>query len=310
MTRSSQWLGTPSVWFLALTIFALSGCEDPVGLAGEAGMVVFESGGIRIMEIGGGSEPLIEPHDMFDFSYSAPAWSPDGRQVAYLVWNGSNAPLFSPLNSVVIQPVNGGRDAQRTVGKFGYRHGPPAWSPDGAYLTFSVYDDTEREQSERIVFVPMDGSPAFSILGPLADYFAKDPAWSPDSHRLALVLNGRLMTASRTGEELQQLTPDSISAADPDWSPDGEWIAFTRVSSPSVLYLVRPDGTDLRRLDGTVSGSSPSWSPSGDRIMFSHTTVTEIPNGTMIERELAVLTIRNGQVDLLGILGDDPDWRR
>jgi Tol biopolymer transport system component len=49
------------------------------------------------------------------------------------------------------------------------------------------------------------------------------------------------------------------------WSPDGEWLAFTTDAS---LYLVRPDGTGLRRVVSGGFGTAPAvqWSPDGSRI--------------------------------------------
>jgi Tol biopolymer transport system component len=56
---------------------------------------------------------------------------------------------------------------------------------------------------------------------------------------------------------------------DPDWSPDGRFIAFasTREDGSTGIYVVRPDGRGLRRLfSGTAS--QVDWSPDGRRIAF------------------------------------------
>jgi Tol biopolymer transport system component len=37
-------------------------------------------------------------------------------------------------------------------------------------------------------------------------------------------------------------------ASSPEWSPDGEWIAFTDGENEADLWVVRPDGTGLRQL--------------------------------------------------------------
>lgn len=52
------------------------------------------------------------------------------------------------------------------------------------------------------------------------------------------------------------------------WSPDGRWLAFSRVRSEGdapEVWLVRPSGKGARRL---VKGGQPSWAPSGRWIAF------------------------------------------
>src|SRR5215208_6754921 len=72
----------------------------------------------------------------------------------------------------------------------------------------------------------------------------------------------------------------------PAWSPDGEKIAFMRTTrvdfvnsppssavpatGPSGLYLMKPDGTGLRKLSKEMPyAQSPLWSPEGKEIAFS-----------------------------------------
>jgi TolB protein len=54
---------------------------------------------------------------------------------------------------------------------------------------------------------------------------------------------------------------------DPDWSPDGQLIAFASSRKGGGIYVVRPDGTALRRLFRGVA-SNVDWSPDGRRIAF------------------------------------------
>ncbi len=59
----------------------------------------------------------------------------------------------------------------------------------------------------------------------------------------------------------------------PAWSPDGEWIAFNNENGTlGDIYLIKPDGTDLRRLTSTADISRDGnlvWSPDSKAIAFS-----------------------------------------
>ena len=68
---------------------------------------------------------------------------------------------------------------------------------------------------------------------------------------------------------------DGFWSMDPDWSPDGRWLAFSgyergvRYGNAQILVM-RSDGTGVRRLT-TLPGykRAPSWSPDGRHIVFS-----------------------------------------
>jgi Tol biopolymer transport system component len=58
---------------------------------------------------------------------------------------------------------------------------------------------------------------------------------------------------------------------EPAWSPDGTLIAFaSRRDGRSHIYMMRPDGTGLRRLtSASMDDAHPTWSPDGRRIAFA-----------------------------------------
>ena len=101
----------------------------------------------------------------------------------------------------------------------------------------------------------------------------------------------------------------------PTWSPDGKWIAFAsdRGQMPSggersELYVMRPNGTGLRRLthDRSVD-SNPAWSPDGTTIAF----VSNRPS--RVTGKFAIWTIKANGTGLRRLtdgqpLDSDPAW--
>ena len=66
------------------------------------------------------------------------------------------------------------------------------------------------------------------------------------------------------------ITPLRSQTAVPHVSPDGEWVACMQYPPPSVIRVMREDGTDQRQLTHITSENllyvRPRWSPDGKRI--------------------------------------------
>lgn len=71
-------------------------------------------------------------------------------------------------------------------------------------------------------------------------------------------------------QQVTRLSPVSSHALDATIAANGSWIAFTRIDGPnSQIWIVRPDGSGLRRLsDGTTNATSPSLSSDGGGVSF------------------------------------------
>ena len=86
------------------------------------------------------------------------------------------------------------------------------------------------------------------------------------------------MICSRKGRSLLNITNDPLAIDDdPEWSPDGEKIAFTchdvnddpLNSTTAEMYVINPDGTGRQQLTfNTEEERGPNWSPDGTLIVF------------------------------------------
>ncbi len=114
-------------------------------------------------------------------------------------------------------------------------------------------------------------------LGSGQSGFLAAPTWSPDGTRLAFVSDrdghDDIWSMNSDGSDPVNLTPDEAKDHSPAWSPDGEWIAFASVRDSLYweIYLMRPDGSEVRRLTWWDDASDlwPSWSPDGTRLVFA-----------------------------------------
>lgn len=146
-----------------------------------------------------------------------------------------------------------------------------AWSPDGRTIAFELEDSTSCGFAP-----PPCGRFQIWLVGPdggdlrkLADD-AREPAWSPDSRRLAFVggfdtptLGGTVSTANVDGSGRRALTARE-EAREPRWSRDGRFVAYTRVLARGRRDVVRI--VDLRRPERARTigrGDGPFWLVSG-----------------------------------------------
>ncbi len=202
-----------------------------------------------------------------------PLGSPDGQ---WLYWQSETAGRWT------IWRARPDRSAATVIGPAA-RLEPPGMSAfgaklsaDGAFLTYTVQDDT----TGRTVRAAADGSDA-RVLAPQSGYlYMACP--QPGTERL--VCSGpargyRLMLLDGPEAEPRVLTPDHPDSYAPQFTPDGQSIIFIR--RDGGLYRIAPDGTGLRRLadglaiefrlsaeDAHGSTDFPAIAPDGRKVAF------------------------------------------
>jgi Tol biopolymer transport system component len=108
----------------------------------------------------------------------------------------------------------------------------PAWSPDGARLTYEVRPDEESDASD-IYSMNADGSGQTNLTRH-SEWRNRGATWSPDG---ATILFDSMRNTDYSG-------------------------------NPRNLYVMCPDGSGVRRLLASQWGESGDWSPDGARIVF------------------------------------------
>jgi TolB protein len=174
-----------------------------------------------------------------------PAWSPDGRLIAFTgSWHGS----------VVVLTRRNGTHRRQLSGV-----GGPEWSPDGKRLLFDRAGD--------VYSVNRAGGDLQLVLRD-----AESVDVSPDGARLAFVrrsagLGAEIVVARADGSDARPLTSSPESESQPAWSPDGKLLAFTRWDANPVtdrrwVVVVHSDtGEEYAVIRGPRNAFAPSWRP-------------------------------------------------
>jgi Tol biopolymer transport system component len=213
-----------------------------------------------------------------------PAWSPDGRQIAF----DSDRSDLTPNDSRHVGDVfvmNADGSGVRKVTDSKGESGDSAWSPNGSLLALDA-DRGSRKGLRAIYLIHASGGKFRRVTRPtppLSDY---SPRFSPDGTQLVFLrargtaesAPAALFTVRLDGSGLHRLTPYSMRVDQSDWSPDGKRIVFEAYphgrgngAYGDIFVIDAKGGKPLnltRNPVGEAGSIDPVWSPDGRKILF------------------------------------------
>jgi Tol biopolymer transport system component/predicted Ser/Thr protein kinase len=209
--------------------------------------------GLITHDLASGKSRLLLTHSPFLWG---PAFSPDGRELAF-----SRGEIDGQWH-VWVMPAVGGPARQLTSGTLGELY--PIYTPDGQSVVYHTWG-----APRRIWRIPRAGGPPIPLTP--ADLDATFADISPDGTTLVFVVTEQKARERVYTLRLAEGRPRLLTASPasvPRWSPDGKWIAFAADRGyGGGIFVVRPDGTDERRL--TQTGGWPVWRPDSRHIGYA-----------------------------------------
>jgi eukaryotic-like serine/threonine-protein kinase len=253
-----------------------SGVADQPAFSPDGNQIAFTwdggNGGnldLYVKLIGAGAPLRLTTDPAEDIS---PAWSPDGRYLAFLRRSATE-------NGIFIVPALGGDErrlgtTEPSLSRQAWSQCRLSWSPDGRFL--AVVDHTSPEDRYSIFLLSVeDGGKQRLTSSPesSADY---SPAFSPDGKTLAFIRSSGLTSEdiyliSTHGETLQRLTVDQRRILSLAWTADGREIVFSsnRGGGFSLWRVAASGGTPERVAVTGQNAFSPAISRQGNRLVYN-----------------------------------------
>ncbi len=211
-------------------------------------LVVADSDGYNEQTVLAQSEPIMSP-----------AWSADGKQLAYVSFETGHAAVFA-------QSVYSNQ--RRLLADFPGSNSAPAWSPDGKHLAVVL----TRDGSSQIYLMNADGSGLQRIT--FSEGIDTEPNFSPDGQSLLFTSDrggsAQVYRMAVAGGPVQRLTFGEGSNYSPRHSHDGKSFVFTHRAN-GQFYISTQDFLTSQMQIISEGGweKKPSYAPNDKLILFA-----------------------------------------
>ncbi|HEY9238684.1 MAG TPA: Tol-Pal system beta propeller repeat protein TolB, partial [Burkholderiaceae bacterium] len=192
----------------------------------------------------------------------SPAWSPDGKQLAYVSFEKQKAVIYT-------QDTSSG--ARRELANFRGSNSAPAWSPDGQTLAVTL----SRENGSQLYLMDHSGGNVRRLTN--SNAIDTEPVFAPDGRGIYFVSDrGGSPQVYRTsvggGGGVERVTFGGSYNISPAISPDGRTLAYiSRQGGAFRLYTLDLAGGGAQpvALTDTSDDESPSFAPNGRLIIYA-----------------------------------------
>lgn len=239
-------LGVPGAFWTRIAYVTSSG----LGRGARYALMVADADGWNPRTVVNSTEPLMSP-----------SWSPDGRRLAYVSFEGGNSAVW-------IQDIASGSREKLT--SFRGINGAPSFSPDGGRLALTLSKGGNPD-----VYVMDLGS---KQLTQVTNHFGIDtePSWSPDGSRLYFTSDrgGRpqVYQVAASGGSATRVSFEGSYNASPSVSFDGKKIATAQGAGNVYRIALLDNSMGSPRWSMLSPGSldeSPSFAPNGAMVLYA-----------------------------------------
>ena len=195
------------------------------------------------------SEPIISP-----------AWSPDGRELAYV--------SFQESRKAVVWVQSIATRQRQIVANFKGSNSAPAFSPDGRDLAVTL----SRDGLSQIYLVAKDGGNVRRVTQSSA--IDTEPVFTPDGRSLYFVSDRgggpQIYRQAIAGGNAERVTFNGAYNISPALSPDGRQMAYVARNGNQFKVVVMDLASgDVRQISDSTDDESPSFAPNGRLIIYA-----------------------------------------